>query len=173
MLMAALYESLVMPLVVLFSLPMATVGAFLGLWLTGQTLNIFSFMAMIMLMGLVAKNAILLVDYTGQLVKKGMPRSEALVLAGKTRLRPIVMTTATMVFSMIPLALHTGIGSSDRIPIAVVLIGGLTTSTLLTLVVVPVLYTYMDDFRQWLLQFHRTHSAAPGPAPSATQGGSP
>jgi len=173
MLMAALYESLVMPLVVLFSLPMATVGAFLGLWLTGQTLNIFSFMAMIMLMGLVAKNAILLVDYTGQLVKKGMPRSEALVLAGKTRLRPIVMTTATMVFSMIPLALHTGIGSSDRIPIAVVLIGGLTTSTLLTLVVVPVLYTYMDDFRQWLLQFRRTHSAAPGPAPSATQGGSP
>lgn len=173
MLMAALYESLVMPLVVLFSLPMATVGAFLGLWLTGQTLNIFSFMAMIMLMGLVAKNAILLVDYTGQLVKKGMPRSEALVLAGKTRLRPIVMTTATMVFSMIPLALHTGIGSSDRIPIAVVLIGGLTTSTLLTLVVVPVLYTYMDDFRQWLLQFRRAHSATPGPAPSATQGGSP
>lgn len=173
MLMAALYESLVMPLVVLFSLPMATVGAFLGLLITGQTLNIFSFMALIMLMGLVAKNAILLVDYTGQLVRRGMPRSEALVLAGKTRLRPIVMTTATMVFSMIPLALRTGIGSSDRIPIAVVLIGGLTTSTLLTLVVVPVLYTYMDDFRQWLLQFRRNHSAVPGPAPSATQGGSP
>ncbi len=173
MLMAALYESLVMPLVVLFSLPMATVGAFLGLLVSGQTLNIFSFMAMIMLMGLVAKNAILLVDYTGQLVRRGMPRSEALVLAGKTRLRPIVMTTATMVFSMIPLALRTGIGSSDRIPIAVVLIGGLTTSTLLTLVVVPVLYTYMDDFRQWLPQFRRIHRTVPGPTPSATQGGAP
>ncbi len=162
MLMAALYESLVMPLVVLFSLPMATVGAFLGLLLTGQTLNIFSFMAMIMLMGLVAKNAILLVDYTGQLVRKGMPRGEALVQAGKTRLRPIVMTTATMVFSMIPLALRTGVGSSDRIPIAVVLIGGLTTSTLLTLIVVPVLYTYFDDLRQWLARIRakRTHATA-------------
>ncbi|KYP80994.1 efflux RND transporter permease subunit [Ferroacidibacillus organovorans] len=147
MLMAALYESFVMPLVVLFSLPLATVGAFFGLWVTGQTLNIFSFMALIMLMGLVAKNAILLVDYARQQMKKGMTRTVALIEAGKTRLRPIVMTTSTMVFSMIPLAFHTGFGSADRVPIAAVLIGGLISSTLLTLLVVPVLFTYVDDAR--------------------------
>ncbi len=157
MLMAALYESLVVPFVVLFSLPMATVGAFLALLVTGQTLNIFSLIAMIMLMGLVAKNAILLVDYTRTLLSRGYAREEALVTAAKTRLRPIVMTTATMVFSMIPLAIHNGVGSADRMPVAVVLIGGMTTSTLLTLFMVPAMYTYLDDFRTWLLHWrHRT-----------------
>lgn len=150
MLMAALYESLITPLVVLFSLPMATIGALLALSLTGETLNIFSLIALIMLMGLVAKNAILLVDYTGQLIARGYSREDALIEAGRTRLRPIVMTTATMVVSMIPLALPLGVGSSTRMPVATVLIGGMTTSTLLTLVVVPALYTYLDDFRRWL-----------------------
>lgn len=156
MLMAALYESLVIPLVVLFSLPMATVGALLGLMVTHQTLNVFSLIAMIMLMGLVAKNAILLVDRTQQLMMQGVHREDALLDAAQTRLRPIVMTTATLVFSMLPLALSRTVGSSDRVPVAVVLIGGMTTSTLLTLVVVPALYTYFDDFRRWLVRFRHS-----------------
>ncbi|RIV19244.1 efflux RND transporter permease subunit [Alicyclobacillaceae bacterium I2511] len=155
MLMAALYESLVIPLVVLFSLPMATVGALLGLMVTHQTLNVFSLIAMIMLMGLVAKNAILLVDRTRQLMVQGVHREDALLEAAQTRLRPIVMTTATLVCSMLPLALSRTVGASDRVPVAVVLIGGMTTSTLLTLVVVPALYTYFDDFRRWLVRLRR------------------
>jgi HAE1 family hydrophobic/amphiphilic exporter-1 len=148
MLMAALYESFVTPMVVLFSLPLASVGAFVGLLITGQSLNVFSFIAMIMLMGLVAKNAILLVDFANTMISSGMDRFTALIRAGRTRLRPIVMTTATMVISMLPLALDRGVGSADRVPVAVVLIGGMLSSTLLTLIVVPVLYTFFDDLRQ-------------------------
>ncbi|KUO94719.1 efflux RND transporter permease subunit [Ferroacidibacillus organovorans] len=173
MLMAALYESLVMPLVVLCSLPLATVGAFFGLWLSGQTLNIFSFMALIMLMGLVAKNAILLVDYARQRIKQGMTRADALIDAGKTRLRPIVMTTSTMVFSMIPLAFHTGFGSADRVPIAAVLIGGLTSSTLLTLLLVPVLFTYVDDARQWMARWAKRKTRVSLDVSTASPGGAP
>lgn len=169
MLMAALYESLVVPFVVLFSLPMATIGAFLALLVTGQTLNIFSLIAMIMLMGLVAKNAILLVDYTRTLLSRGYAREEALVAAAKTRLRPILMTTATMVFSMIPLAIHNGVGSADRMPVAVVLIGGMTTSTLLTLLMIPAMYTYLDDFRTWLFHFRRKQKSMSQDPPSFNQ----
>ncbi len=147
MLMAALYESMLDPMVVLFSLPLATVGAFLALMITGQTLNIFSLIGMIMLMGLVAKNAILLVDYTRTLRGRGRSRREALLESGQTRLRPILMTTGVMVAAMTPLAIHSGSGASDRGPMAVVLIGGLVTSTLLTLIVVPVVYTLLDDLR--------------------------
>jgi HAE1 family hydrophobic/amphiphilic exporter-1 len=150
MLMAALYESFVTPMVVLCSLPLATVGAFLLLLLTGQSLNVFSFIAMIMLMGLVAKNAILLVDRGNALIRQGMERTEALVQAGRNRLRPILMTTATLVISMLPLALDRGSGAEDRVSVAVVLIGGMLSSTLLTLIVVPVLYTFFDDLRSKL-----------------------
>lgn len=150
MLMAALYESFFEPLVVIGSLPLATVGALLGLWITHQALSIFSILAMIMLMGLVAKNAILLIDYTKTLRKRGHDRNEALIEAGATRLRPIVMTTATMIGSMLPLAISQGSGASERVPIAVVLIGGLLTSTLLTLIVVPVVYSLVDDGVYWV-----------------------
>jgi HAE1 family hydrophobic/amphiphilic exporter-1 len=150
MLTSALYESLLYPLAVLLSLPLATVGAFAGLAVTGNTLNLYSFMGLIMLMGLVAKNAILLVDYTNTLRRRGYSMVEALVESGKTRLRPILMTTATMVFSMLPLALKIGSGSEDRSPMATVLIGGLLTSTLLTLIFVPAMYTYLDGFGAWL-----------------------
>lgn len=150
MLMAALYESFVTPMVVLLSLPLATVGAFAGLLATGQSLNIFSFIAMIMLMGLVAKNAILLVDFANTLLKNGSDRRSALIQAGKTRIRPILMTTATMIISMLPLALDRGVGAADRVPVAVVLICGMLSSTLLTLIVVPVLFTYLDDLRLWI-----------------------
>lgn len=155
MLLAALYESLADPLAVLLSLPLATIGALLGLWVTGQAISIFSILAMIMLMGLVAKNAILLIDYTKTLRKRGMERNEALVTSGSTRIRPILMTTATMIAAMLPLALSHGSGSSQRIPIAVVLISGLTTSTLLTLLVIPVIYSLIDDGVSWVRGWRR------------------
>jgi HAE1 family hydrophobic/amphiphilic exporter-1 len=146
MLTAALYESLLYPLAVLLSLPLATVGALAALTLTGNTLNLYSFMGLIMLMGLVAKNAILLVDYTNTLRDRGYTRNEALIEAGRTRLRPILMTTCTMVFAMLPLAIKFGTGSEERSPMATVLVGGLVTSTLLTLIFVPTMYTFLDDF---------------------------
>jgi HAE1 family hydrophobic/amphiphilic exporter-1 len=146
MLTSALYESLLYPLAVLLSLPLATVGALGALTLTGNTLNLYSFMGLIMLMGLVAKNAILLVDYTNTLRARGHERLEALMEAGRTRLRPILMTTCTMVFAMLPLAIKIGAGSEERSPMATVLVGGLLTSTMLTLVFVPCMYSYLDDF---------------------------
>ncbi len=150
MLTAALYESLLEPLAVLLSLPLATVGALGALTLTGNTLNLFSFMGLIMLVGIVAKNAILLLDYTKTLQSQGMERTAALVEAGRTRLRPIVMTTLTMVFAMLPLAFKFEAGSEQRAPMAIVIIGGLLTSTLLTLFFVPVTYTYLNSFGAWL-----------------------
>jgi hydrophobic/amphiphilic exporter-1 (mainly G- bacteria), HAE1 family len=146
MLTAALYESLLFPLAILLSLPLATVGALGALTVTGNTLNLYSFMGLIMLMGLVAKNAILLVDYTNTLRDRGYGRNAALIEAGRTRIRPILMTTCTMVFAMLPLAIKIGTGSEERSPMATVLVGGLLTSTLLTLVFVPVVYSYLDDF---------------------------
>jgi hydrophobic/amphiphilic exporter-1 (mainly G- bacteria), HAE1 family len=153
MLTASLYESLLYPLAVILSLPLATVGALGALMLTGNTLNLYSFMGLIMLMGLVAKNAILLVDYTNNLRERGFARLEALREAGRTRLRPILMTTSTMTFAMLPLAVKIGAGSEDRSPMATVLVGGLITSTLLTLVFVPVVYSYLDDLSEFLARF--------------------
>lgn len=150
MLMAALYESLADPLAILFSVPLATVGALAALWASGLPLSIFALLAMIMLVGLVSKNAILLVDYTKTLRKRGLARTEALVESGSTRIRPIVMTSATLIAAMLPLALSQGSGSSERMPIAIVLIGGLLSSTLLTLLVVPVLYSLVDDGAGWV-----------------------
>ena len=160
MLMAALYESLLYPLILILTLPLATVGAMLGLMATGQTLNIFSFIGLIMLMGLVAKNAILLVDYTNTLRARGYALYEALLEAGSVRLRPILMTTATMVFAMLPLAISNGAGSEDRQPMADVMIGGVITSTLLTLVVVPVMYSVFTQFSQWLARLGVVRVAA-------------
>src|SRR5437773_7689906 len=163
MLMAALYGSFLMPLAVLFCLPVALVGAYLGLLIMGETINIFSMIGMIMLVGLVAKNAILLVDYTNTLRSRGMPRREALMESGATRLRPILMTTLTMIFAMLPLAINVGSGSESRSPMAVVVIGGLITSTLLTLVLVPCAYTYLDDLANLVFRVQR---AAPAVADS-------
>ncbi|SRR5579884_3141733 len=150
--MAALYESFLFPLAVMICLPVALVGAFLGLLAMGETINIFSMIGMIMLVGLVAKNAILLVDYTNTLRRRGMSRTNALLEAGPTRLRPILMTTMTLVFAMIPLALKMGDGAESRSPMATVVLGGMITSTLLTLVLVPCAYTYLDDLQTLLLR---------------------
>jgi hydrophobic/amphiphilic exporter-1 (mainly G- bacteria), HAE1 family len=152
MLMAALYESFIYPFAVIFCLPVALVGAFLGLIVVHDTINIFSMIGMIMLMGLVAKNAILLVDYTNTLRRRGMSRREALIEAGPTRLRPILMTTMVLVFAMIPLALKLGDGAESRSPMAIVVLGGMITSTLLTLIMVPCIYTYLDDFQNLLMR---------------------
>jgi len=148
--MVSLFESYVHPFTIMFSLPMALVGAFAGLALSGSTLNMFSMIGIIMLMGLVTKNAILLVDFTNTLRSRGLAMHDALLEAGKIRLRPIIMTTATMVFGMMPLALALGSGAEMRQSMAIVVIGGLISSTLLTLVLVPVVYTYVDGLRSRL-----------------------
>ncbi len=145
--MVSLFESYIHPFTIMFSLPVALVGALAGLALTNTTLNMFSLIGIIMLMGLVTKNAILLVDFTNTLRSRGHAMRDALLEAGKVRLRPIVMTTATMVFGMMPLALALGAGSEMRQGMAVVVIGGLISSTLLTLVLVPVVYTYVDGLK--------------------------
>jgi hydrophobic/amphiphilic exporter-1 (mainly G- bacteria), HAE1 family len=146
--MVSLFESYIHPFTIMFSLPLALVGALAGLALTGTTLNMFSMIGIIMLMGLVTKNAILLVDFTNTLRERGMAMREALKEAGKTRLRPIVMTTATMIFGMMPLALALGAGAEMRQGMAIVVVTGLFSSTLLTLVLVPVVYSYVDGLRE-------------------------
>ncbi len=147
MLMVALFESLLFPLVIMLSLPLAVIGAFGLLVLTGHTLNMMSLIGMILLTGLVGKNAILLVDYTNTLRRQGMSRNAALLHAGPVRLRPILMTTSALVLAMLPIALALGEGGEFRAPMAVTVIGGLITSTLLTLVMIPAVYTIMDDFQ--------------------------
>jgi hydrophobic/amphiphilic exporter-1 (mainly G- bacteria), HAE1 family len=144
MLLAAQFNSFVHPFTIMLALPLSVVGAFGALFATGMTLNIFSMIGVIMLMGLVTKNGILLVDYTNTLRRRGLGVREALLEAGPVRLRPILMTTGAMVFGMLPVALAISEGGEVRAPMAVTVIGGLITSTLLTLVVVPVVYSLLD-----------------------------
>jgi HAE1 family hydrophobic/amphiphilic exporter-1 len=147
LILASQFGSFLHPLAIMLSLPLSLVGVALALLATGDTLNIMSMIGLIMLMGLVTKNAILLVDFANQTRREGAGRDEALIKAGSTRLRPIVMTTLAMIFGMLPLALAIGAGAEMRAPMARAVIGGLITSTLLTLVVVPVVYTYLDDLK--------------------------
>ncbi len=147
MIMVALYDSYVYPFVVLFSIPVAMVGALLALALTMNSLSIFSILGIIMLVGLVGKNAILLVDRTNQMKNEGLSTYDALIEAGQIRLRPIIMTTLTMVFGMLPIALSTSAGSEWKAGLAWALVGGLTSSMFLTLLVVPVVYSYMDRIK--------------------------
>ncbi len=147
MVLAAQFESFVHPFTVLLSMPLSFIGAFGALLLTGQTLSIFSFIGLILLMGLVKKNAILLVDYTNILRERGFSRRDAILHAGPVRLRPILMTTFAMVFGMIPVAFGVGEGAETRAPMGIAVIGGLLTSLFLTLVVVPAAYDLFDDFQ--------------------------
>ncbi|MBC9785179.1 efflux RND transporter permease subunit [Heliobacterium chlorum] len=149
MVLAILYESYVTPMIRMMSLPLGLIGALIALAVTGKTINLFSGIGIIMMDGLVAKNGTLLIDYTNTLVERGKPLREALVEAGKTRLRPIMMTTFTMIFGMLPVAAAVTEGTEVRSGMAVVLIGGLITSTVFTLVVIPVFYTLIDDFINW------------------------
>ncbi len=148
MVMVSLFESYVHPLTIMFSIPVALVGAVIGMTVMGKTMSMFTLIGIMMLMGLVAKNAILLVDYTNTLRARGKNMREALLEAGPTRLRPILMTTFTMVFGTAPLAFSLSPGSEGRSGMGVVIIFGLLSSMLLTLVLVPVMYTIMERFRR-------------------------
>ncbi|HSN69413.1 MAG TPA: efflux RND transporter permease subunit, partial [Thermoanaerobaculia bacterium] len=164
------------PLAIMLSLPLSVVGMAGMLLLTRDTVNMMSLIGLSLLMGLVTKNAILLVDFSKVLQRRGMDRREAVILAGRTRLRPIMMTTLAMIFGMIPLGLGLGQGAEMRAPMARAVIGGLITSTILTLVVVPVVYTILDDFamalrRRWagsvVHEKDEKAEAAPSVPPSA------
>jgi HAE1 family hydrophobic/amphiphilic exporter-1 len=143
--MVGLYDSFVYPLVVMFSIPLAVIGAFLALALTNNNLGIFTILGLIMLIGLVAKNAIILVDFTNQMKAEGKSTREALILANHARLRPILMTTIAMVIGMLPIALAAGAGAEWKNGLAWVIIGGLISSLFLTLIIVPVMYQWFDN----------------------------
>ncbi|HYT71471.1 MAG TPA: efflux RND transporter permease subunit [Gemmatimonadales bacterium] len=166
LILASQFGSFLQPLAIMLSLPLSLVGVMLALMLTRGTFNIMSMIGVIMLMGLVTKNAILLVDFANKARVKGSDRRQALIDAGELRLRPIVMTTLAMIFGMLPTALALGAGSEFRAPMAHAVIGGLITSTLLTLVVVPVVYTYLDDFGAWVGAKVKKLTGAPSPSPS-------
>ncbi|MBE3071949.1 MAG: efflux RND transporter permease subunit [Acidobacteria bacterium] len=174
MVLASQFGSFVHPFTIMLSLPMSLVGAIGGLLVAGQLLSIFAMIGVIMLMGLVTKNAILLVDYTNTLRQRDrLERNQALLRAGPIRLRPILMTTAAMVFGMMPVALGLGSGGGSRAPMAIAVIGGLLTSTLLTLVVVPVVYTLLDDLGgmrvlAWFRGSRRATRGQPAPGEAGT-----
>jgi HAE1 family hydrophobic/amphiphilic exporter-1 len=150
MILASQFKSFFQPLALMTSLPLTLIGVVLALMMFRSTLSMFSIIGVVMLMGLVTKNAILLVDFAIRAREDGMGRTEALLMAAKVRLRPILMTTLAMIFGMVPLAFALSEGSEQRAPMGQAVIGGVITSSLLTLVVVPVVYCYMDDLGQWL-----------------------
>src|SRR3954453_20834836 len=145
------FGSFVDPVAILMSLPLSLIGVLLSLAISGMTINIMSLIGVILLMGIVAKNAILLIDFAKWArEKEGMPLREALIEAGAIRLRPILMTTFALIAGMVPVALGRGEGSQFRAPLGVAIIGGVLTSTMLTLLVIPTFYEVMDETRHWL-----------------------
>jgi len=142
--MASQFESLIHPLVILFTVPLALIGAVLALFITGTTINVVAFIGVIMLAGIVVNNAIVLVDLINQLRREGMAKTEAIIEAGRVRLRPILMTTLTTVLGLLPMAVGFGEGAEVRTPMAITVIGGLLAATLLTLIVIPVVYHLLD-----------------------------
>ncbi|MFB3778794.1 MAG: efflux RND transporter permease subunit [Bryobacteraceae bacterium] len=162
--LASQFRSFAQPLAIMFSLPLSLLGVAGMLYLVKDTLNMMSMIGVILLMGLVTKNAILLIDFTNVQRRAGASRREALIEAARVRLRPILMTTLAMIFGMLPLALEIGAGAEFRAPMARAVIGGLITSTLLTLLVVPVVYTYLDDigalFARWWRRGTPAHALA-------------
>ena len=145
MIIASLYNSFIQPLYIIVSLPLAFIGAFLMLLITGINLDIFGYIGLIMVLGLVAKNAILLLDFTNNLRQRGLSIREAIVHAGPVRLRPILMTSFAVIFGMLPMALGLDSGSSGRQALPLTVIGGIITSTFLTLVVVPVIHEWSEE----------------------------
>lgn len=168
LILASLFGSFLQPLAIMLALPLSFIGVAGALWATRGTLNVYTMIGIIMLMGLVTKNGILLIDFANQERAAGLDRRSALLSAGRTRLRPIVMTTVAMIFGMVPLALALGAGSEQRAPMGRAVIGGLVTSTVLTLFAVPVAYTLLDDLAAWVRRL-ATRGAPPAPrvAPAA------
>lgn len=165
MILAAQFESLIHPFTVIFSLPMAFSGGMLGLFITGSTISVPAFIGLILLIGIVVSNAIVLVDYVNKRREMGDDREEAIENAGPTRLRPIIMTSLTTALGLIPMALGMGEGSETMAPMAVVVVFGLTLSTISTLILVPVIYTMNDDFKNFL---KRKGKRKVKPAPSGS-----
>ena len=159
--MASQFESLIHPFVILFTIPLALVGAVLALFLTGTTVNVVAFIGVIMLAGIVVNNAIVLVDLINKLRAQGTAKMEAILEAGRARLRPILMTTLTTALGLMPMAIGFGEGSEVRTPMAITVIGGLIVSTLLTLVVIPVVYSLLDR-KKWAA----ADTSVPAPAPN-------
>jgi HAE1 family hydrophobic/amphiphilic exporter-1 len=162
MILASQFKSFLQPLALMTSLPLTLIGVVLALLMFRSTLSMFSVIGVVMLMGLVTKNAILLVDFAIRMREQGMNRTEALLHAAKVRLRPILMTTLAMIFGMVPLAFALTEGSEQRAPMGQAVIGGVITSSLLTLVVVPVVYCYLDDLANWLRGRPRTSGGGGG-----------
>ena len=160
MILASQFRSFLQPMALMTSLPLTLIGVVLALLMFGSTMSIFSIIGIVMLMGLVTKNAILLVDFAIRMREQGQTRTDALLHAARVRLRPILMTTLAMIFGMVPLAFALTEGSEQRAPMGQAVIGGVITSSLLTLVVVPVVYCYLDDLANWFLR--RRKSAGGG-----------
>jgi multidrug efflux pump subunit AcrB len=145
LILAAQFESFIDPLIIMVTVPLAIAGAVLTLWLLGHTLNIFSQIGMIMLIGLVTKNGILIVEFANQNRMNGMQKTEAAIFSATQRLRPILMTSLAMSLGALPLALSLGAAATSRIPLGVVIVGGILFSLILTLFVLPAMYTYMSS----------------------------
>jgi multidrug efflux pump subunit AcrB len=146
MVLASQFRSLLDPLVIMFSVPLGVSGVFVALWATGTTLSVNSFMGIIMMVGIVVSNGVLLVDFANVLRRRGVPIVEATIEAGKTRLKPILMTTIATIVGLVPMAMGIGEGSETNLPLARAVIGGLTVSTFFTLFLVPALYTFVERF---------------------------
>jgi HAE1 family hydrophobic/amphiphilic exporter-1 len=165
------FGSFLDPLAILVSLPLSLIGVVLALWITRDTLNIMSLIGVILLMGIVAKNAILLIDFAKWARERGVPLREALIDAGRIRLRPIIMTTLALIAGMVPVAIGHGEGADFRAPLGRAVIGGVITSTLLTLLVIPTVYEILDNFRSWVAAKFRRHvrggAGEPLPTPAS------
>lgn len=152
--LAILYESLIQPIIIMMALPLSIIGVMLALYLTGLQFSLFVMIGFMLLMGLVGKNAVLLVDFANEAMAQGKSADEALIEAGEKRLRPILMTTIAMIFAMLPLAMGTGLGSETNAPMSIAVIGGLLSSMFLTLLVVPVMYRLINPLDRWLRKFY-------------------
>jgi HAE1 family hydrophobic/amphiphilic exporter-1 len=144
------FGSFLDPVAIMISLPLSLIGVMLALLVTGSTINIMSMIGVILLMGIVAKNAILLIDFAKACEEQGMPRRQAIVEAGRVRLRPILMTTFALIAGMMPIAVGAGEGADFRAPLGQAVIGGVITSTALTLLVIPTFYDIVTGWRDWL-----------------------
>ncbi|OYW15948.1 MAG: acriflavin resistance protein, partial [Sphingobacteriales bacterium 12-47-4] len=172
LILAAQFESFVDPLIIMVTVPLAIAGAVLSLWIFGHTLNIFSQIGMIMLIGLVTKNGILIVEFANQNRLKGMGRTEAAVYAATQRLRPILMTSLAMSLGALPLALSLGAAATSRIPLGVVIVGGILFSLILTLFVIPAMYSFLStnkkvsEIEKITAQQHQQTTLNPDPEPA-------
>jgi HAE1 family hydrophobic/amphiphilic exporter-1 len=169
--LSSLYESFITPFAIMLVFPLALCGAFIALFLTGQSLDLFSMIGCVMLLGLATKNSILLVDYANQRISEGIDRRTAMIEAGRTRLRPILMTTFALIAGMVPVAIGLNEASKQRTSLGVAIIGGTISSTLLTLLVVPAAFEYIDRFREWINRlFFKYVGSAPIKAPDEMVG---